>query len=493
MTFRYNAALLANARNKAFVIDNSLEGLLVQGKGAVGITFTSAATSTSTSSKAVTTTAASSASSVKSGSVGRRRSIFASSRSTSSSTEDNSCTSEEDPYPVLEYIGQGTFGTVYRTCCPTTKEFVAVKKVVQNPDFKLRELEIMKRLQEFPHPYIVQLRDNFYTSTTGTSNGRGGRNGNSSVKSEIYLNLVMEFIPQTLASVIAQAVSSHRPSSATTGALTTFSSALSPLQVRIFAFQLFRGLAHLHGLGISHRDIKPQNILVDVNRNIVKICDFGSAKMLRDNESNVAYICSRYYRAPELIIAGRNYVPYSHSIDVWSAGCVLAEMILGRPLFPGISACDQLIEIAKVLGAPNAFQMVCMDPDNMATMMFPGIRGKGLSSILGGSACDHDLIGLLKDMLDYNPQMRSQMIDCCAHPYFSSIRKQIQHLLDDGTVAMDICTFDDEELQCASPQTLEILTEFATLARTTFYRQDLPPSASSQRNSYTTSPLRSPN
>lgn len=100
---------------------------------------------------------------------------------------------------------------------------------------------------------------------------------------------------------------------------------------------MFRSLAYLLGVGICHRDIKPQNILVCPNTHALKICDFGSAKKLIKGEANVAYICSRYYRAPELIFGATQY---TNSIDVWSIGCVIAEMILGEPLFPGESAVD---------------------------------------------------------------------------------------------------------------------------------------------------------
>ena len=82
----------------------------------------------------------------------------------------------------------------------------------------------------------------------------------------------------------------------------------------------------MHALGICHRDIKPQNLLVDSNNHVLKVCDFGSAKRLIKGEVNVSYICSRYYRAPELIFGATEY---NNSIDVWSVGCVMAELLLG--------------------------------------------------------------------------------------------------------------------------------------------------------------------
>ena len=79
------------------------------------------------------------------------------------------------------------------------------------------------------------------------------------------------------------------------------------LEVKLYIYQLFRSLAYIHSQGICHRDIKPQNLLLDPNTGILKLCDFGSAKILVENEPNVSYICSRYYRAPELIFGATNY------------------------------------------------------------------------------------------------------------------------------------------------------------------------------------------
>ncbi|CAE8719805.1 unnamed protein product, partial [Polarella glacialis] len=132
-----------------------------------------------------------------------------------------------------------------------------------------------------------------------------------------------------------------------------------------------RALAHLHASGVVHRDIKPQNLLVDAQKgHLLKLCDFGSAAKVgsgRLGPTLVAYICSRYYRAPELIFGATNYTT---AVDLWSIGCVLAEMLRGRPLFPGENGVDQLVEIVKVLGSPSRDQVFAMNPQYL-TFSFP--------------------------------------------------------------------------------------------------------------------------
>ena len=134
-------------------------------------------------------------------------------------------------------------------------------------------------------------------------------------------------------------------------------------------YQLFRSLAYIHSLGICHRDIKPQNLLINQETGVLKLCDFGSAKILVKNEPNVSYICSRYYRAPELIFGAINYTT---KIDIWSAGCVFAELLINQPIFPGDSSVDQLVEIIKVLGTPSRNQIYEMNP-NYTEFKFPQI------------------------------------------------------------------------------------------------------------------------
>ena len=179
-------------------------------------------------------------------------------------------------YNAERVIGNGSFGVVYQARVSETGEVVAIKKVYQDKRYKNRELQIMKELY---HPNVITMKHAFYTSGDKTD--------------EVYLNVVMDYIPETVYRVMRHYVKMKQ--------------SVPILLVKLYAYQMFRALAYIHSLGICHRDIKPQNLLVDPATHILKLCDFGSAKKLIKGEPNVSYIWSRYYRAPELIFGWTEY------------------------------------------------------------------------------------------------------------------------------------------------------------------------------------------
>ncbi|KAH7434109.1 hypothetical protein KP509_06G000400 [Ceratopteris richardii] len=209
--------------------------------------------------------------------------------------------SNGQPKQTLSYVaeravGTGSFGVVYQAKCLETGETVAIKKVLQDRRYKNRELQVMHSLD---HSNVVTLKHCFYSNTK---------------KDEIYINLVMEYVPETLYGVSKQYIQAQQR--------------MPLIYVKLYSYQICRALAYIHNaLGVCHRDIKPQNLLVNPHTHQVKLCDFGSAKILVKGEPNISYICSRYYRAPELIFGA---VDYTSAIDIWSAGCVIAELLLGQ-------------------------------------------------------------------------------------------------------------------------------------------------------------------
>ena len=220
---------------------------------------------------------------------------------------------------------------------------------------------------------------------------------------------MLEYVPETVYSISRFHQKSKIP--------------LPLIYVKLYLYQLSRALAHIHGLGICHRDIKPQNLLVNPANQQLKLCDFGSAKALVRGEPNVSYICSRYYRAPELIFGSTDYTT---AIDVWSQGCVGAELLLGQPLFPGDSGVDQLVEIIKVLGTPTREEISSMN-SSYVEFKFPQIRGCQWRKVFRNKTPE-DAIDFIASTLAYTPEKRVKPLEGCAHAFFDSLRDETARL-----------------------------------------------------------------
>ncbi|OON18522.1 kinase domain protein, partial [Opisthorchis viverrini] len=300
-------------------------------------------------------------------------------------------------YGNVKVIGTGSFGVVYSaTLCVGEDREVAIKKVLQDERYKNRELQILK---EMHHTNVVTLYYYFYSVSSSVSLILEVL---TLKPNETYLNLVQEFIPQTLSRLIKHYWRIRQ---------------VIPLAlVKLYSFQLIRGLAYIHSLDVCHRDIKPQNLLINPESGILKICDFGSAKILSPTEANVSYICSRYYRAPELIFGATHYTVL---IDMWSAGCVIGELLLGRPLFPGGSGVDQLVEIIKVLGTPTPEQILEMNPQ-YSEFKFPNISGCPWEKLIRHRTND-SAFSVLRKLLVYSPQVRSSAADILADSFFADL------------------------------------------------------------------------
>jgi serine/threonine protein kinase len=323
-------------------------------------------------------------------------------------------------YTATQVIGSGSFGVVYQATIAETGEVVAIKKVFQDKRYKNRELQILKELD---HPNVIKLRHYFYTP--------------GEKQEEIYLNCVMDFMPDTLSRVIRQYYKSK--------------TSMPMLVVKLYSYQMLRSLAYIHAIGICHRDIKPQNVLVNPNNHNIQMCDFGSAKKLIKGEPNISYICSRYYRAPELIFGATDYTP---AIDVWSTGCVIAELILGQPLFPGESASDQLVEIIKILGTPTKQQILEMNPE-YKEFKFPIIKPYPWVKVFKNRVITDEFVDMLKCLLTYEPTMRAKPLRALLHPFFDELRDE-KTRLPNGDKLPDLFNFSQVEINI-DPVTVEKL------------------------------------
>jgi serine/threonine protein kinase len=167
--------------------------------------------------------------------------------------------------------------------------------------------------------------------------------------------------------------------------------------------------------------------------------------MLVKGEPNIAYICSRYYRAPELIFGATDYTP---AIDVWSTGCVMAELLLGQPLFPGQSSVDQLVEIIKVLGTPTKAELYAMNR-NYTEFKFPQVKQYPWAKVFR-SKTPPEAIDLLSKLLCYTPEDRLKPLAACAHPFFDELRDP-NFKLPRGGSPPPLFNFTEEEIKEAGP------------------------------------------
>ncbi|KAF8399683.1 hypothetical protein HHK36_015554 [Tetracentron sinense] len=297
-------------------------------------------------------------------------------------------------YMAERVVGHGSFGIVFQAKCLETGETVAIKKVLQDKRYKNRELQTMRLLD---HPNVVSLKHCFFSTTE---------------KEELYLNLVLEYVPETVYRVAKHYSRANQR--------------MPLIYVKLYTYQVN---PHTHQL---------------------KLCDFGSAKVLVKGEPNISYICSRYYRAPELIFGATEYTT---AIDIWSVGCVLAELLLGQPLFPGESGVDQLVEIIKVLGTPTREEIKCMNP-NYTEFKFPQIKAHPWHKIFH-KRMPPEAVDLVSRLLQYSPNLRCTALEACIHPFFDELRDPNTRL-PNGRPLPPLFNFKPQELKGAS---LELLVK----------------------------------
>ncbi|CAF0949074.1 unnamed protein product [Adineta ricciae] len=288
-----------------------------------------------------------------------------------------------------EKVGQGTFGKVYKAKLLTTQEIIAIKEVELEEKFKSRELEILKSMI---HPNIVRLKYFFHTTSA----------------SKQILCLIMEYMPMSAHHLISEYRRNHK---------------IMPLfYIKLFVYQMLRGLGYLHTQGVAHRDVKPANMIVDHEAGILKICDLGSAKKLNRNEKSVSYVCTRYYRAPELLLG---HTEYTTAVDIWSAGCCMAEFLNGYPIFRGTDSSDQMYQIIKMIGIPTREELQEMNPRYTGSIDLTVVSytPRTVRGYLPEHTQEAALV-LLDRLLKYKPSERMTCQRALATDFFAELKQR---------------------------------------------------------------------
>jgi len=302
-------------------------------------------------------------------------------------------------YQKVRVLGAGTYGTVWKCLRKEDQRFVAVKHMKFDaqedgiPSTALREITILKELN---HPNIVRLLNIVYSNEK--------------------LFLVLEHCSKDLKKLYSL---KRQPFHA--------------MLVKSFAFQLLKGIDFCHSNRVLHRDLKPQNILINAD-GILKLADFGLSRAVQILPAKrlTREVITLWYRAPEILLGARSY---DASVDIWSAGLIIGEMIKGAPLAAGDSEVDQLFKIFRIFGTPTEGNCPGVTSLPHFQSIFPKFPPTDLSSSLPPLA-PTKAIDLLDNLIQYDPKSRVCAQDCLKHPYFRGIQTKLR----DGSMEKIFCS-----------------------------------------------------
>lgn len=290
-------------------------------------------------------------------------------------------------YTDLQYIGEGAYGMVVSATDNFSQEKVAIKKIspFEHQTYCQRTLREIKILSRFHHENIIDIRDII---------------NQPSIHELRDVYIVQGLMETDLFKLLK---TQH----------------LSNEHTCYFTYQILRGLKYIHSANVLHRDLKPSNLLLNTNCDL-KICDFGLARVADPSHNHAGilteYVATRWYRAPEIML---NSKAYTKAIDIWSVGCILAEMLGNRALFPGKHYLNQLNLILNVVGTPSEADMHCImnEKARIYVTSLPYQAKVPFSQLYPEASAP--ALDLLDRMLAFNPVNRLGVEECLAHPYLA--------------------------------------------------------------------------
>ncbi|KAA1137724.1 MAP kinase Pmk1 [Puccinia graminis f. sp. tritici] len=295
-------------------------------------------------------------------------------------------------YHVMDVIGEGAYGVVCSAIHRPTGQKVAIKKIVPFDHSMfclrtLRELKLLKYFQEHNvSENIISIVDIIRPPTIEAFK-------------EVYL--IQELMETDMHRVIRTQV-------------------LSDDHCQYFIYQTLRALKALHSADVIHRDLKPSNLLLNANCDL-KVCDFGLARSIRTAEQETGfmteYVATRWYRAPEIMLT---FKQYTKAIDVWSVGCILGEMLSGRPLFPGRDYHHQLTLILDVLGTPTLDEFYAINSRRSRDYIraLPLRKKRPFATLYPNASAL--AIDFLNKTLTFDPKKRLTVEEALQHPYLEA-------------------------------------------------------------------------
>ncbi|KAM6545326.1 hypothetical protein CsatB_026062 [Cannabis sativa] len=301
---------------------------------------------------------------------------------------------EGNRYRIEEVIGKGSYGVVCSAYDTHTGEKVAIKKIndifehVSDATRILREIKLLRLLR---HPDIVEIKHILLPPSRREFK-------------DIYV--VFELMESDLHQVIKA------------------NDDLTPEHYQFFLYQLLRGLKYIHTANVFHRDLKPKNILANADCKL-KICDFGLARVAFNDTPTAIfwtdYVATRWYRAPEL--CGSFFSKYTPAIDIWSIGCIFAELLTGKPLFPGKNVVHQLDLMTDMLGTPSAEAIARVRNEKARRYLSSMRKKKQIPFSHKFPNADPLALRLLERMLAFEPKDRPSAEEALADPYFKGLAK----------------------------------------------------------------------